>query len=182
VKWFFEPGHTEAEFRARHMMVTWVRGLYKNIEGRLEFDPANPRELEVETTIRATSLWTGVEQRDNHLRSDDFLGCVAYPEIHFKSTGATLVGPNDYRVTGNLTIRGVTKEVTLDVHYLGTWQTSWWEDGVDKGPKTRAGFTAHTSIDRYEFGVNWNDSLPDGGVVVSARIDIKLDVEAIKEE
>jgi polyisoprenoid-binding protein YceI len=182
VRWFFEPGHTEAEFRARHMMVTWVRGLYKNIEGSLEFDPANPRDLKVETTIPATTLWTGVQQRDDHLRSDDFLGCVAYPQIHFRSTGVALVGPSDYNVTGDLTIRDVTKSVTLNVRYLGTWQTPWWEDGVDKGPKTRAGFTARTIIDRYAFGVNWNDTMPDGGVVVSPHVDIKIDVEAIMEK
>ena len=91
------------------------------------------------------------------------------------------IGPVDYQVAGNLTIRGVTHPATLDVRYLGTWETPWWEDGVDKGPKTRAGFTARTRIDRYNFGVNWNDDMANGGVVVSPQIDIVLDVEAIKE-
>ena len=97
----------------------------------------------------------------------------------FKSTAVEEVGPNDYRVTGDLTIRGVTKPATLSVRYLGSWQTPWWEDGVDKGPKTRAGFLAKTQLDRYEFGVSWNDSMADGGVVVSPHIDIVIDVEAI---
>ena len=86
MKWFFEPGHSAAEFRARHMMVTWVRGAFKNVEGKLDFDPADPRQLAVETTIDASTCWTGVEMRDDHLRSPDFLSCEQYPKIRFKST------------------------------------------------------------------------------------------------
>ncbi len=182
MKWFFEPGHSAAEFRARHMMVSWVRGAFKNIEGKLDFDPADPRKLVVETTIDASSCWTGVEMRDNHLRSPDFLSCEQYPKIHFKSTGVEEIGPVDYLVAGDLTIRGVTKPVTLRTRYLGSWQTPWWEDGVDKGPKTRAGFTARTRINRYDFGVSWNDSMPDSGIVVSREIDIILDVEAVAQD
>jgi polyisoprenoid-binding protein YceI len=182
MKWVFEPGHSAAEFRARHMMVTWVRGSFKNVQGQLEFDPADPRSLAVETAIDASTCWTGVQMRDDHLRSADFLFCERYPRIHFKSTGVDLVGPFDYRVTGDLTIRDVTRPVTLGVRYLGAWQTPWWEDGVDKGPRTRAGFAARARIDRYDFGVNWNDTMPNGGVVVSPRIDIVIDVEAIKQD
>jgi polyisoprenoid-binding protein YceI len=181
VKWFFEPGHSAAEFRARHMMVTWVRGSFKNITGTLEFDPSRPEALRVETAIDAATCWTGEQTRDNHLKSPDFLSCERYPHIRFVSTGVEQVGPVDYRVTGDLTIRDVTRPVTLTVRHLGTWQTPWWEDGVDKGPKTRAGFTARTAIDRYDFGVSWNSELPDGGVVVGRCIDIVLDVEAILE-
>lgn len=182
MRWFFEPGHSAAEFRARHMMVTWVRGSFKNIHGQLEFDPANPQTLAVETTIETASCWTGEPFRDNHLRSPDFLNCDVYPEIHFKSTGVVEVGPVDYELTGGLTIRGITRPVTLNVRYLGSWETPWWEDGVDRGPKTRAGFTARTRIDRYDFGVNWNDTMPDGGIVVSREVDIVIDVEAIKQD
>jgi polyisoprenoid-binding protein YceI len=182
MKWFFEPGHSAAEFRARHMMVTWVRGAFKNVEGSLDFDPANPRGLSVETTIAASTCWTGVSMRDDHLRSPDFLSCEQYPHIHFKSTGVEEVGPFDYLVTGDLTIRDVTRPVTLRTRYLGSWQTPWWEGGVNKGPKLRAGFTARTRIDRYDFGVSWNDSMSDGGIVVSREIDIILDVEAVKED
>jgi polyisoprenoid-binding protein YceI len=164
------------------MMVTWVRGSFKNIEGRLEFDPAHPAQLAVETTIDASSCWTGEATRDNHLRSPDFLSCERFPQIRFKSTSVAEIGPVDYRVTGDLTIRDVTRPVTLDVRHLGTWQTPWWEDGVDKGPKTRAGFTARTRIDRYDFGVSWNGEMDDGGVVVSRLVDIILDVEAIAQE
>ncbi|HZY99819.1 MAG TPA: YceI family protein [Candidatus Baltobacteraceae bacterium] len=181
MKWFFEPGHSAAEFCARHMMVTWVRGSFKNITGKLEFDPANPRALVVETAIDASTCWTGETMRDDHLKSADFLSCEQYPKMTFKSTGVEEVGPNDYRVTGDLTIRGVTRPVTLEVTHLGTWETPWWEDGVDKGPKTRAGFTARTTIDRYDFGVSWNGDLPNDGIVVGRRVAITLDVEAIKE-
>lgn len=163
------------------MMVTWVRGAFKNIRGKLTFDPAHPEQLAVETSIDVSTCWTGEPARDNHLRSPDFLSCESFPEMRFKSTRTVVIGPDDYQVTGDLTIRGIGREVTLDVRYLGMAETPWWEDGVDKGPKTRAGFTAKTRIDRYEFGVNWNDKLPDGGVVVSPQIDIVIDVEAIKQ-
>jgi polyisoprenoid-binding protein YceI len=181
MKWFFEPGHSAAEFRARHMMVTWVRGSFKNVQGTLDFDPARPGRLTVEATIDASTCWTGVDARDAHLRSPDFLSCERFPQIRFKSTATEVIGQVDYRVTGDLAIREVTRPVTLRVRYLGSWETPWWEDGVDKGPKTRAGFVARTQIDRYDFGVSWNDTMPDGGVVVSPRIDIVLDVEAVRE-
>ena len=181
-KWFFESGHTEAEFRARHMMVTWVRGLYKNIEGTLDFDPEHPEKMRFETVIDAGSLWTGVQQRDDHLRSADFLDVANHPKITFKSTAVTQTSEHDFIVNGDLTIRGVTKNVPLEVTYLGQWDTPWWEDGVNKGPKRRAGFLAHVRIDRYDFGVKWNDEVARGGVVVSPVIDITLDVEAVLEE
>ena len=179
MKWFFEPGHTAAEFRARHMMVTWVRGAFKNVTGQLEFDPSTPRLLTVEATVNASTCWTGVEARDNHLRSPDFLACEIFPEIRFKSSGVTEIGPVDFKVTGDLTIRDATRPIILDVRYLGSWKTPWWEDGVDKGPKTRAGFVAKGRIDRYDFGVSWNDTMPDGGIVVSREIDIVIDAEAV---
>lgn len=182
MKWTFEPGHSAAEFCARHMMVTLVRGAFKNIRGQLEFDPERPAELAVETFIDATTCWTGDAMRDGHLRSEDFLHCERFPEIRYRSTGVVEVGPADYKLTGDLTIRGITRAAILDVRYLGLWQTPWWEEGVDKGPKTRAGFTASTRIDRYDFGVAWNGALPNGGIVVSREIDITIDVEAIKEE
>ena len=181
MKWTFEPGHSAAEFRARHMMVTWVRGSFKNIHGKLDFDPKFPTQLVVEATIDASTCWTGEPQRDNHLKSEDFLACERYPTIRFKSTGASQVGPVDYEVNGDLTIRETTRPVTLRVRYLGSWETPWYEDGVDKGPKTRAGFVARTRIDRYDFGVSWNSELTNGGVVVGADLDLVLDVEAIRE-
>jgi polyisoprenoid-binding protein YceI len=181
MQWFLEPGHSAAEFRARHMMVTWVRGSFKNVHGRLDFDPDHPEQLAVEATIDAATCWTGEPTRDAHLKSEDFLNCERYPEIHFQSTGIALVGPDDYQLRGDLTIRGITRPVVLTARFNGTWETPWWEDGVDKGPKLRAGFSAQTSIDRYDFGVNWNGDLPHGGLVVSRNVDIIIDAEAIRE-
>lgn len=181
-RWFFEPGHTAAEFRARHMMVTWVRGHFKNVEGTLEFDPADPEASSVETSIDAASLWTGVQARDDHLRSDDFLGVEEHPRIDFRGSDVRLLTENEFVVAGDLTIRGVTRPTELQVRYLGTWETPWWEGDRNLGPRTRAGFLATTSIDRHDFGVDWQDHMEAGGIVVSARVDITIDVEAVLEE
>ena len=180
-KWTFEPGHTAAEFCARHMMVTWVRGHFKNVRGAIIFDPANPRAASVEVTIDAAGIWTGDPDRDTHLRSADFLDVENYPEITFKGGEIELLGENEACLTGDLTIRGVTRKVDLDIRYLGQWQTPWWEGGVDKGPKTRAGFVATTTINRLDFGVSWNAPLEKDGLVVGNTIEITIDAEAILE-
>ena len=180
-KWFFEPGHTSAEFSVRHMMVTYVRGHFKNIRGSLSFDPANPFDASVEVTIDAAGLWTGEPDRDAHLRSADFLDVANHPIITFKGDQVEIIGENEATLTGDLTIRGITRSVPLRVRFLGRWQTPWWEDGVDKGPKTRAGFMATASINRHEFGVSWNAPLDKGGVVVGNLVEITIDAEAILE-
>lgn len=180
-KWIFEPGHTAAEFSARHMMVTYVRGHFKNVRGSLEFDPEDPEASAVEVTIDAEGIWTGEPQRDDHLRSADFLHVERYPEITFKGSEVEVVGEHDYVLNGDLTIRGVTRKARLIVQYLGQWETPWWEEGVDKGPRTRAGFKAETKINRHDFGVSWNGSIDRGGVVVGNEVHIVIDVEAIKE-
>ncbi len=178
-KWIFEPGHTAAEFCVRHMMVTWVRGTFKNIDGTMQFDPEDPVDSSVEVEIDAGSLWSGDEDRDGHLRHSDFLDVERHPKIRFSGDRVQLSSANDFKVTGDLTIRGITREVTLDVRYLGKWDTPFWEDGVDKGPMTRAGFVAHTTIDRHEFGVTWNSAMDKGGVVVGDDVRITIDVEAL---
>jgi polyisoprenoid-binding protein YceI len=178
-KWTFEPGHTAAEFCARHMMVSYVRGHFKDVHGTLNFNLENPGDSSVEVIIDARKIWTGEPARDAHLRSADFLDVENFPEITFKGNQVVVIGEVDYRVTGELTIRGVTRSVTLDVHYLGEWKTPWWEDGVDKGPKTRAGFVAKTSINRQDFGVSWNDTMDKGGIVVGNTLEITIDAEAI---
>lgn len=180
-KWTFEPGHTAAEFSARHMMVTHVRGHFKDVHGTLNFDPKNPAGSSVEVVIDASKIWTGEPARDAHLRSADFLDVENFPEITFRGNHVVVIGEVDYSVTGDLTIRGVTRPVTLEVHYLGQWLTPWWEDGVDKGPRTRAGFVARTSFNRQEFGVSWNDKMDAGGIVVSNIVEITIDAEAILE-
>jgi polyisoprenoid-binding protein YceI len=178
-KWTFEPGHTAAEFCVRHMMVTYVRGHFKNVHGTLEFNPEDPREASVEVSIDARGIWTGDVDRDNHLKSVDFLDVENYPEITFAGRQVKVRGNHHYTLTGDLTIRGVTRKVELDVSYLGQWGTPWWEDGVDKGPKIRAGFVATTEINRHDFGVSWNGLLDRGGIVVGDEVEITVDAEAI---
>jgi polyisoprenoid-binding protein YceI len=161
------------------MMVTHVRGHFKNVHGSLEFDPSLPQASSVEATIDTRGLWSGEADRDAHLRSPDFLDVERFPAMTFRSRAVHLKSPNEALVTGDLTIRGVTKHVELDVHYLGQWETPWWEDGVDKGPKTRAGFVATARIDRHDFGVSWNSPLARGGIVVGNEVVITIDAEAI---
>ena len=182
VKWFFEPGHTAAEFCVRHMMVTFVRGHFKDIHGTLMFDQANPGATSVEATIEAAGIWTGESARDDHLKSADFLDVEKHPKITFAGKQVELAGADEAVLTGELTIRGITRTVPLRVRYLGQWQTPWWEDGVDKGPKARAGFTATATINRHDFGVSWNSALDRGGIVVGNMVEITIDAEAILQE
>lgn len=178
-RWMFEPGHTAAEFCVRHMMITDVRGHFKNVHGTLEFDPEFPALSRVEAVIDARELWSGERDRDAHLKSPDFLDVERCPEITFRGSQVRLRGANEAVVLGDLTIRGVTRPIELHVRYLGQWQTPWWEGGVDKGPKTRAGFLATTRINRHEFGVSWNGALDRGGVIVGDDVAVTIDAEVI---
>jgi polyisoprenoid-binding protein YceI len=180
-KWFLEPGHTAAEFCVRHMMVTHVRGHFKNVRGTLQFDPKHPKGSRVEATIDAKGIWTGEPERDSHLRSADFLDVENYSTITFVGSEVETIGEHDLRVRGDLTVRGVTRKTDLKVRYLGQWSTPWWEDGIDKGPKIRAGFVAEGTINRQDFGVSWNAYLDRGGVVVGNDVEITIDAEAILE-
>ena len=180
-RWTFEPGHTSVEFCVRHMMVTYVRGHFKNVHGTLEFDPESPTLSRLEAVIDARGLWSGEPDRDAHLKSPDFLDVERFPEITFRASRVRLCGANEAVVVGDLTIRGVTRSVEIQVTYLGQWQTPWWEDGVDKGPRTRAGFVATTRINRHDFGVSWNSALDRGGVVVGDDVAVTIDAEAILE-
>jgi polyisoprenoid-binding protein YceI len=180
-RWIFEPGHTAAEFRARHMMLPWVRGHFKDVHGSLEFDMDNPTTLSLEAVLEAGKLWTGDPQRDDHLRSSDFLDVGKHPTITFRSTASKCVGAADYEVAGDLTIRGVSRPVVLGMHYLGKWRTPYWTDAGDRGPVTRVGFVGAACINRHDFQVSWNTQLENGGVVVSDEVVIKVDVEALLE-
>jgi len=181
-RWVFEPGHTAAEFCVRHMMVTSVRGAFKDVHGTLVFDPADPGSAVVEATIDASKLWTGEAARDAHLMSADFLDVENFPTIELRSRRVELLGPVNFKLHGDITIRGVTGPITFDVQFLGAWQTPWWEGGVDLGPKTRAGFLANGRLNRQDFGVSWNGVLDHGGVIVGDEIEITLDAEAIEEK
>jgi polyisoprenoid-binding protein YceI len=177
--WIFEPGHTEAEFRARHMMVSWVRGLFKDIHGRLELDWDRCLEATFEGEIDAAGIWTGQPQRDEHLRSADFFDVENHPKITFAGHFTERTGGTTFKGEVELTIRGVTRTVPLDIVSLGEWKTPFWVGEENKGDMRRLGFEAHATINRHDFGVSWQDELPGGGVVVSNEIELVLDVEAI---
>ena len=180
-KWTLEPGHTAAEFKVRHMMVTWVRGSIKDVHGTLNFDHENPTEASVEIEMDARKIWSGEEDRDTHLKGEEFLDVENHPTITFKSTSVEQSGCNTYKVKGDLTIRGITKEVILETEHVGQWDTPFREDGEDKGPKVRAGFHATTKINRQDFGVNWQSKLDKGGVVAGDEVYITIDAEAIRD-
>ena len=169
--WTFEPGHTAAEFCVRHMMVTFVRGHFKNVHGTMRFDPDRPGNSSVEVEIDAAELWTGEPERDAHLRSEHFLDVANYPKITFRSAKVERTAGSEYRVTGDLTIRGVTRQIVMEVLYVGRWRTPFAD--------TRAGFTTKTSINRHDFGASWNAEMENGGVVIGSNVLITIDAEAI---
>jgi polyisoprenoid-binding protein YceI len=181
-RWSFEPGHTEAVFTARHMMVTKVTGAFKGVHGRVDFDPADPMKTRFEGVIDATALWTGEPERDAHLRSADFFDVENHPRITFSGRVTERVGDTEFKALADLMIRGTTHEVPLDVSYLGQWTTPYWEGDENKGEMTRIGFALAARVNRQDWGVSWNDQLPGGGVVASNWIDLAIDVEAIRDD
>ena len=177
--WIFEPGHTEAEFRARHMMVTWVRGLFKDVRGTVEFDAERCMDTTFEGRMDATRIWTGEPTRDAHLRSADFFDVENHPWITFAGRFTERPGASHFKAEADLTIRGVTRTVPLDVVWQGEWRTPFWEGDENRGEMSRIGFDGTTRVNRHDFGVSWQDEIPGGGVVASNEIDIVVDVEAI---
>jgi polyisoprenoid-binding protein YceI len=177
--WIFEPGHTEAEFRARHMMVTWVRGLFKDVRGTMELDAERFMDTTFEGEMDATRLWTGEPTRDAHLRSADFFDVENHPRIVFSGRFTERTGAEHFKAEADLTIRGVTRTVPLDVAWLGEWRAPFWEGEENRGEMSRIGFEARTRLNRHDFGVSWQDHIGGGGVVASDEIDIVIDVEAI---
>ena len=180
--WTFEPGHTEVGFRARHMMVTWVRGLFKDVHGSMQFDWEACLETTFRGVIDARKVWTGEPDRDAHLRSADFFDVERHPTITFDGRFAVRTGADSFMAIANLTMRGVTQQVPLDITYLGQWDTPWWWDGQNLGTIRRVGWEARTRIDRRDFGISWNDDVPGGGVVVGNDIAVVLDVEAMRDD
>jgi polyisoprenoid-binding protein YceI len=180
--WTFEPGHTEAEFRARHMMVTWVRGLFKDIHGSLDGDWEHCFDATFAGEIDATKVWTGEPDRDAHLRSADFFDVQQHPTITFRGRPVERIGDTHFKAAIDLTIRGTTHTVVFDVAYLGQWETPFWVGDENKGSLRRIGFDAWGTINRHDFGVSWQDHLPGSGVVVSNEVGVHLDVEAILDE
>lgn len=170
--WKIDTAHSTANFSVKHMMITTVRGRFNNVEGSIHFDPDNPAAGSVEATIDVASINTNAPDRDNHLRSADFFDVETYPTITFKSTNIDVSGDDEATITGELTMHGVTKTVTLDVEYLGE------SSNPMSGDRT-IGFEASTKLNREEFGLNWNVALESGGVLVGKDVKVALDIQAV---
>lgn len=171
--WKLDPAHTLVEFSAKHLMITTVKGRITDIEGTIHSDEQDPQNSSVEAVLKAASLDTRTDQRDQHLRSADFLDVEKFPEIKFRST--RIQGDKkSFKLTGDLTIRDITRPITLDVEFEGRNRDPWGGE--------RVGFSAKGKIDRREFGLTWNQALETGGVVVGNDIKINLEVEAIKAD
>ena len=165
-----DPNHTTIEFVAKHMMFTKVRGRFAEFEGTIVVGET-PEESSAEATMKVESLTTGVDQRDAHLRSADFFEVETYPSITFRTTKVEWVGGNQLRVTGDLTIRGVTRPVVLDAEYEGA--------SVDPWGGFRIGFSASTQVDREDWGITWNVALETGGLLVSKKVDLEIETQAV---
>ncbi len=169
--WKLDPSHTTVEFSAKHLMISTVKGRIADVEGTIVSDEKSPRNSSVEATLKAVSIDTRTDQRDQHLRSADFLNAEQFPEIKFRST--RIEGDKErFKLTGDLTIRDVTRPITLDVQFEGRTKDPWGGD--------RIGFSASGKIDRRDFGLTWNQTLEAGGVVVGNDVKINLEVEAVK--
>lgn len=171
--WDFDLSHSSVNFHVRHLMVSKVHGTFHKWGGNLVLDDQDITKSKVDVTIEATSIDTKEEKRDGHLRSADFFDVEKFPQLTFKSTAVKKVSDEELEVTGDLTIRGETKSVVLKVENNGQVKDPWGG--------TRAGFSAKTSISRKEFGLHWNAVLEAGGVVVGDKIEINLEIEAIKK-
>jgi polyisoprenoid-binding protein YceI len=154
------------------MVVAKVRGRFAQWSGAVDFDSQDPKRSSAEVEIDAASIDTGVADRDNHLRSADFFDAERFPKLRFKSTRVEQAGKDRYRVHGELTIRDITREVVLDVEHGGQAKDPWGN--------TRAVFSATTSVNRTDYGLNWNQVLEAGGVLVGERIEIELEVQAVQ--
>jgi polyisoprenoid-binding protein YceI len=172
-KWEIDSGHSGIHFSVRHMVLAKVRGKFTRWSGAMVAEDGDEARAAVHVVIDASSIDTGVADRDAHLKSPDFLDVVRFPEITFKGERSERLAEDRLRVSGVLTIRGVARPVVLDVEYAGRTKDPWGHE--------RAGFTAKTSIDRKDFGLTWNQVLEAGGVMVGDRVDVEIDVEAVKQ-
>lgn len=171
-EWRIDPAHTTVGFVARHLMVTKVRGRFADVDGVARI-AEQPEDSTVEVTIGAASIDTRSEDRDAHLRSPDFLDVERFPTLTFRSTGVRYEGGEHWKLDGELTVKDVTRPVTLDVEYEGQSPDPW-------GGR-RAGFTATTEIDREDWGLTWNVALETGGVLVSRKIKLELEVQLVQQ-
>ena len=171
--WQIDPSHSAVNFSARHMMLSTVRGQFEKFSGTLDFDEANPVATKVDVTIESGSVNSKDEKRDGHLKSPDFFDVEKFPTLSFKSKSVDVTDSNHAKLHGDLTIKGVTKLVTLDVEYYGQAKAPWGT--------TSAGFSAIGKVNREDFGLNWNAALETGGWLVGKDIKIDLELEAVKQ-
>ena len=168
-----DPAHTRIGFVARHAMVTKVRGSFNEFEGKIHIDGEDPSRSSAEVTIQANSIDTRNEDRDADLRSNDFFAMEQYPEITFSTTEVERVDGSTFRVTGDLTARGVTRSITLDVSHTGAAFDPW--------DNLRVGFEGSVTVNRKDWGINWNAALEAGGVLVSEKATLEFEVSAVKQ-
>src|SRR5436190_4839842 len=173
-RWTIDPAHTEVGFSTRHLMVSTVRGQFRNVDAAIEIDDAQPELSRVSATIEAASIDTGNPDRDAHLRSADFFDAEHFPALSFASTNVRRVGDDELELTGDLTIRDVTHPITLKGEFSGPVKDPW-------GAR-RAGFTLNGEIDREAFGLTWNVAMEAGGVLVGKKIKLNLEVEAVEAQ
>lgn len=172
--WKIDTSHTNIEFGVKHMMVTTVRGTFTNFDGTITVDPSNLLNSKVEGWIELDSINTRDANRDNHLRSADFFDAANYPRMTFVSKRIEKVGGDEYKVTGDLTIKGVTKEFTFDVTSEGQYKNPWGS--------TVWGLTAKGTLNRKDYGLNWNVALETGGLLVGEQVKINVEMELVKVE
>ena len=171
--WQIDTSHSDIQFSVRHMMISKVRGRFENFSGTVNFDESNPTNTTVEIAVDLNSINTRDEKRDGHLRSADFFDVENYPTMTFVSKKVEQTDEFNGRLIGDLTIRGVTHEVALDVQYSGTAKSPWGT--------TSAGFSAKGKVNRKEFGLNWNAALETGGVLVGEDVEIAIELEIVKQ-
>jgi polyisoprenoid-binding protein YceI len=167
-----DPIHSSIGFAARHAMVTKVRGTFDEFDGRIHLDASDPSKSSAAVTIKAASIDTRNADRDAHLRSNDFFAMDEYPEIVFESTNVEPVDDTTFRVTGDLTIRGVTRPITFDLEYNGS--------ATDPFGNKRVGLEGSVQVNRKDWGITWNAPLEFGGVIVSDKVTLEFDISAIK--
>jgi len=172
-RWKIDPAHSEIGFAVKHMMISTVRGRFSDVSGYIDFDEDHPADSKIEVEVGVASVDTRQEGRDNHLRTSDFFDAENHPRMKFVSTEVVHVKGTEYKVTGDLMIRGVTREVTLDASFEGTNKDPWGG--------TRAGFSANGKINRNDFGLDFNATLETGGVVVGSEIKLQFEIEAVKQ-
>ncbi|RZS91500.1 polyisoprenoid-binding protein YceI [Motilibacter rhizosphaerae] len=169
--WTIDPAHSVVGFVARHAMVTKVRGRFRDVEGQISIVAHEPKQSSATVKLAVSSVDTGQQQRDDHLRSGDFFDAEKYGEITFTSSDVEVDG-TEVKLTGDLTIKDVTKPVTLELEYTGT--------AVDPFGNTRAGFEGETTVNRKDWGLTWNAALETGGVLVSEKVTLEFDISLIK--